>query len=147
MPIMLLFFLLPKLLMSMYGPEFITRDAIIAFHIINLGQAVNFLTGPVTVLLNMTGRQKITQRYAAITTVTSIALSYAFIPSMGIIGAALATAIARTVLNLGCSLHIYFTMGITTIYNPFSDISNFLSKNAANSKKPIDQVFKEDGDE
>ena len=128
MPIMLLFFLLPKLLMSMYGPEFITRDAILAFHIINFGQLVNFMTGPVTVLLNMTGRQKVTQRYAAITTVTSIGLSYAFIPSMGIIGAALATSIARTVLNLGCALHIYFTMGINMIYNPFSDLMNLLNR-------------------
>jgi len=146
MPIMVLFFLLPKLLMSMYGKEFITPDAILAFHIINFGQAVNFLTGPVTVLLNMTGRQKITQRYAAITTVTSIGLSYALIPSMGIIGAALATSIARTVLNLGCALHIYFTMGISTIYNPFADISNFLSRSSAKKNRPIDSVFKDEAE-
>lgn len=122
MPIMAAFFLFPNLLMGVYGSEFTSEEAILSFAIINLGQVVNFVTGPVTQLLNMTGRQLITQRYAAITTITSIALSFILIPSMGMLGAAIATAIARTVLNLGCSIHIYFTMGINTIYNPFADL-------------------------
>ena len=38
------------------------------------------------------------------------------------------TAVARTVLNLGCALHIYFTMKIVTIYNPFADLWLLISK-------------------
>lgn len=128
MPIMAAFFLLPKLIMGVYGSEFISQEAILTFAVINLGQVVNFMTGPVTQLLNMTGRQLVTQRYAIITTITSIVLSLILIPTMGMLGAAIATAVARTVLNLGCSLHIYFTMGISTIYNPFADLLLLFNK-------------------
>jgi O-antigen/teichoic acid export membrane protein len=127
MPIMFLFFLMPKLLLSIWGPEFISDEAILTFHIINIGQAVNFATGPVTQLLNMTGRQKITQGYAIVTTVVSIALCFILIPDwglgLGMVGAAIATSTGRTILNLGCALHIYITMGINTIYNPFRDLA------------------------
>lgn len=122
MPIMLLFYLFPEQILGIYGKEFKTSDAILTFAVINAGQVINFITGPVTQLLNMTGRQLVTQRYAIITTFTSIGLSLLLIPTMGMLGAALATAVARTVLNLGCALHIYFTMKIVTIYNPFSDL-------------------------
>ncbi|MBK6731224.1 MAG: flippase [Bacteroidetes bacterium] len=135
MPIMAAFFLFPKLIMGVYGSEFISQEAIFTFAVINLGQVVNFMTGPVTQLLNMTGRQLVTQRYAILTTITSIVLSVLLIPSMGMLGAAIATAIARTVLNLGCSLHIYFTMGINTIYNPLSDVVLLFNKAFGNNNK------------
>lgn len=121
--------------MGVYGSEFISQEAIFTFAVINLGQVVNFMTGPVTQLLNMTGRQLVTQRYAILTTITSIVLSVLLIPSMGMLGAAIATAIARTVLNLGCSLHIYFTMGINTIYNPLSDVVLLFNKAIGNNNK------------
>ncbi len=129
MPIMLLFYIFPEFIMGVYGKEFKTQEAILTFAVINAGQVVNFMTGPVTQLLNMTGRQLVTQRYAIITTFTSIGLSFLLIPSMGMLGAALATAIARTVLNLGCALHIYFTMKIVTIYNPISDLVRLINRN------------------
>lgn len=130
MPIMGVFFLFPKFLLGFYGPEFITPTAILTFHIINLGQVINFMTGPVTQLLNMTGRQRVTQLYAGISTIATLIFCYILIPDwglgMGILGAAIATSVGRTVLNLGCSLHIYYTMGINTIYNPFADFSRVI---------------------
>ncbi|MBC8048008.1 MAG: flippase [Fimbriimonadaceae bacterium] len=128
MPIMTAFFLFPGLLLSIYGSEFNTTEAILTFHIINLGQVVNFMTGPVTQVLNMTGRQKVTQNYAAITTVLTVALSFAFIPTMGMVGAAIASSIARTFLNLGCAIYINRIMHINTIYNPFTDIKDFIDR-------------------
>ncbi|MFN0275508.1 MAG: oligosaccharide flippase family protein [Chitinophagales bacterium] len=137
-PIMLVFFLIPKFILNFWGEEFITPKAVLAFHIINIGQIVNFATGPVTQLLNMTGRQRITQRYAAISTVSSLALSFLFIApwglGLGIIGAALSIAVGRTILNLGCSMHIYFTMKINTIYNPFADLYSILKGKKKNKK-------------
>ena len=50
------------------------------------------------------------------------------IPLYGIIGAAIATSVARTVLNFGLAFQIYYTMGIVTIYNPFSDIRVMLKR-------------------
>ncbi len=138
MPIMGVFFLFPKFLLGFYGPEFITPQAILTFHIINLGQVVNFMTGPVTQLLNMTGRQRLTQRYALLSTIATLLFCYLLIPDwglgMGILGAAIATSIGRTVLNLGCSLHIYYTMGINTIYNPFADLMRFIPGKKKNNQ-------------
>ncbi len=141
MPIMIVFFLIPKFLLSFWGEEFTTSEAIITFHIINAGQVVNFMTGPVTQLLNMTGHQRVTQRYAAITTFTSIALSFVFIPEwglgLGIMGAALATSIGRTILNLGCAVHIYSTMGVSTVYNPFTDLIKLFQKKARRKQNKL----------
>lgn len=139
MPIMVVFFLFPKFLLGVWGEEFTSHQAILTFNIINIGQVINFATGPVTQLLNMTGRQKITQRYALITTITSIALSFVFIPEwglgMGMVGAALATSIGRTILNLGCALHINATMKINTIYNPVADVYSILKRKNKKSEK------------
>lgn len=135
MPIMLAFLLVPKLFLFVFGEECTTPEALLAFHIINIGQIVNFLTGPVTVFLNMTGRQRISQLYAAITMVTSIALCFILVPMYGLLGAAIATAAARTVLNLGCALHVYFTTGISTFYNPLTDVQAFLNRRKKKQKK------------
>ena len=126
LPIMVAFFAVPRLFLFVYGHANMTPDAILTFHIINIGQIINVLTGPVTILLNMTGRQKVSQLYAAVTMAVSIILCFVLIPSMGLLGAAIATAAARTVLNLGCALHVYFTTGISTIYNPFTDVRDML---------------------
>ncbi|MEZ5014528.1 MAG: flippase [Chitinophagales bacterium] len=135
MPIMLAFLLVPKLFLFIFGQEVLTERAILAFHIINIGQIVNFMTGPVTVFLNMTGRQKVSQLYSAITMVVSIALCFLLIPEFGLLGAAIATAASRTVLNLGCALHVYFTTGISTFYNPVEDFKNFRERRRKRSAR------------
>ena len=135
-PILLLFLVFPKFCLWTFGKGFTTEEAIIVFIIVTLGQAANVLTGPVTVLLNMTGRQKVTMYYALATVVIDVGLNLILIPMYGIIGAAIATAVSRTVLNLGCALQIYFTMGINTIYNPFADLlAAFKGKNSNKKKK------------
>ena len=118
-----------------FGKDFTGTEAVLVFVIVTLGQAANILTGPVTVLLNMTGRQKVTMYYALATVVIDITLNLILIPKYGIIGAAIATSISRTVLNLGCAMQIYFMMGISTIYNPFTDIKTMLTKKVKKEKK------------
>lgn len=137
-PFLLLFLIFPKFCLWTFGKGFTTEEAIIVFIIVTLGQAANVLTGPVTVLLNMTGRQKVTMYYALATVVIDVGLNLILIPMYGIIGAAIATAVSRTVLNLGCALQIYFTMGINTIYNPFADISAAFNKKKVKKNKVTD---------
>ncbi len=142
-PILLIFLVFPKFCLWTFGKGFTTHDAIIVFVIVTIGQAANVLTGPVTVLLNMTGRQKVTMYYALATVVIDVGLNLILIPKYGIIGAAIATAVSRTVLNFGCSLQIYITMGINTIYNPFSDIKLAFIK-SRNKVDKIDNITSED---
>lgn len=127
-PILLFFLILPKVGLSTFGRGFTDAEAVTVFIIVTLGQVANVLTGPVTVLLNMTGRQKVTMYYALATVVVDVALNLILIPMYGIIGAAIATSVARTLLNVGCAAQIYFTMGVSTVYNPFSDIAALLKK-------------------
>ncbi|HMU69290.1 MAG TPA: flippase [Chitinophagales bacterium] len=127
-PILAIFLIFPKFSMWTFGKDFTGSEAVTVFVIVSLGQAANILTGPVTVLLNMTGRQNVTMYYALATVVIDVSLNLILIPIYGIIGAAIATAVARTVLNVGCALQIYFTMGISTIYNPFADLWSVFSK-------------------
>jgi O-antigen/teichoic acid export membrane protein len=136
----LLFLVFPKFCLWTFGKGFTTEEAIIVFIIVTLGQAVNVLTGPVTVLLNMTGRQKVTMYYALATVVIDVGLNLILIPMYGIIGAAIATAVSRTILNLGCALQIYFTMGINTIYNPFADIAAAFSKKKKKNNNNVSEI-------
>ncbi len=138
-PILLLFLVFPKFCMWTFGKDFTGTEAVLVFLIVTIGQAANILTGPVTVLLNMTGKQKVTMYYALATVVIDISLNLILIPKYGIVGAAIATSISRTVLNLGCALQIYFTMGISTIYNPFADIRDMLVKKPKKSKNNNDE--------
>jgi O-antigen/teichoic acid export membrane protein len=127
-PILAIFLIFPKFSMWTFGKDFTGTEAVLVFVIVTLGQAANVLTGPVTVLLNMTGRQKITMYYAFATVIIDVSLNLILIPLYGIIGAAIATSVARTVLNFGLAFQIYYTMGIVTIYNPFSDIRDMLKR-------------------
>lgn len=146
MPILLLFLVFPKFFMWTFGKDFTGSEAILVFIIVTLGQAANVLTGPVTVLLNMTGRQKVTMYYALATVIIDISLNLILIPMYGIVGAAIATSISRTVLNLGCAIQIYFMMGISTIYNPFADIKSLLTKKVKKNKKSEVDSFISDDD-
>ena len=128
MPILLFFILLPKLGLATFGKDFTGAEAVTVFIIVTLGQVANVLTGPVTVLLNMTGRQKVTMYYALATVIVDVSLNLILIPIYGIIGAAIATSVARTLLNVGCAAQIYFSMGVSTVYNPFPDIISLFRK-------------------
>jgi|GEM_PF-601318 len=144
MPILILFLVFPKFCLWTFGKDFTGTEAVLVFVIVTLGQAANILTGPVTVLLNMTGRQKVTMYYALATVIIDISLNLILIPKYGIIGAAIATSISRTILNLGCAVQIYFMMGISTIYNPFTDIKTMLTKRVKQPKKSQDDAVESD---
>lgn len=137
-PILFIFLVFPKWGLYTFGKGYTDTEAVTVFLIVTLGQVANVLTGPVTVLLNMTGRQKVTMYYALATVVIDVTLNLILIPMYGIIGAAIATAVARTVLNVGCALQIYFTMGISTIYNPFADLFSIFQRRNQNPKKHIE---------
>ncbi len=134
-PILFIFLVFPKWGLYTFGKGYTSHEAVTVFVIVTLGQVANVLTGPVTVLLNMTGRQKVTMYYALATVVIDISLNLILIPLYGLIGAAIATAVSRTVLNLGCALQIYFSMGVSTIYNPFTDLMGLINKKNKNVQK------------
>ena len=144
MPILAIFLIFPKFSMWTFGKDFTGSEAVLVFVIVTLGQAANVLTGPVTVLLNMTGRQKITMYYALATVVIDVTLNLILIPIYGIVGAAIATSVARTVLNFGLAFQIYITMGIVTIYNPFADLRDIIKKKPKKEKHINSEAINEE---
>ncbi len=96
LPIFLIFFFSSQGIMSIYGPGF--GSGAVVLMILSVGQLVNVGTGPVGMLLEMTGKQRITLSMGLILVVVNIILNLWLIPLFGATGAALATAISVTAI-------------------------------------------------
>lgn len=80
-----------------FGVDF--RGAYLPLLILLAGQTVNAATGSVGFLLSMTGHEEETARGIGMAVLVNIILGLLLVPSWGIIGAAIATAISTTVWN------------------------------------------------
>jgi len=87
-----------KYLLLVFGREFVT--GIIAMNILICGQIFNAFTGPVGLVLNMTGYQNQTAIATAISAVLNIMLNAILIPKWGINGAAIATVTSIFAINI-----------------------------------------------
>jgi O-antigen/teichoic acid export membrane protein len=87
-------------LLSLFGPEFVAGFPVMCILVVAfLARAA---IGPVDVLLNMTGGQRACARATAIAAGVNIALNFAMVPVLGLVGAALAVSIS---LMLGAALN------------------------------------------
>jgi O-antigen/teichoic acid export membrane protein len=86
-----------------YGEEF--RPGYVALVILLVGQVVNAGSGPVALLLNMTGHEKYTLRGVGVSTILNVVLCVILIPKYGIAGAAVASALTLVGWNL---ILVYF---------------------------------------
>lgn len=89
---------LGKYLLLIFGSEFFPGRT--AMNILILGQIFHAFTGPVGLVLNMTGHQNYTAMSTGASAVLNIALNALFIPRWGINGAAAATTISVFVINI-----------------------------------------------
>ncbi|XSG86305.1 MAG: flippase [Methylohalobius sp. ZOD2] len=86
------------LLERIFGAAFVAgHEALI---ILVVAQLVNAGMGSVGLLLNMTGHERDTAKGVAVSTFLNVPLNFLLIPSFGITGAALATAISLVVWNI-----------------------------------------------
>jgi O-antigen/teichoic acid export membrane protein len=85
-------------ILGLFGAEFVAAQSPLA--ILILGQLVNAATGPVGYMLDLTGHQDQSARVRCCTAVINIVLNYILIPKFGIVGAAIATAVAVSLDNL-----------------------------------------------
>ena len=99
LPTFILLALFGELLIEfVFGSEYIAGYLPLA--ILAFGQLINALIGNVGLLLNMSGNEKETMRGLFIAVVSNIVLNVLLIPTFGIVGAAIATAITFIVWNL-----------------------------------------------
>jgi len=90
--------LLARPLMGLFGPQF--DAAVVPFLVLIAGQLVVLATGPVAQALMMTGNGFDHRLTIALAAVTNLVLSLALIPSLGMIGAAVGTAVSLSGKNL-----------------------------------------------
>lgn len=115
LPLVLVFLFFGTCLMMVFGSEY--SDGAIALGILSIGQLVLLASGPAGIVLVMTGNER---KFAAIVTFSAlinIVLNGVFISTLGINGAALATAISTTFFGI---LLIRYTANIlklnTTVF-------------------------------
>lgn len=84
-------------IMSLFGDGF--RIGYRALQILTIGEFINAATGSVGILLTMTGHERDLRNNVMVAAAVSVALSLALIPSLGLLGGAIATAVAGVVQN------------------------------------------------
>ncbi len=83
--------------------------------ILVVGQAVNIYTGSVGQLLNMTDGHKTLAKISSLSTLFNLLLNLLLIPSLGIIGAAIATSLTLIINNFACVFAVKKRLGFMPI--------------------------------
>lgn len=117
LPLIVLFFAFPEILLKMFGPEFI--EAKYALYFLTVGSFINAISGSVGYLINMTGKQHVTKNILLTGALINVTLNYFLIPLYGINGAAFASMISMAFWNLTMVLYIKSKFGFLTIYIPY----------------------------
>lgn len=117
-PVLTIFLVWPKLILKLFGPEFIFADK--ALTVLALGQFVNVATGSVGYLLMMSGHEKLMRNNIIFAAVLNVAFNIILIPRFGIVGAASSTAAALSVMNIVSMGLVYWKTGLLTFPYPKS---------------------------
>ncbi len=104
-------------ILLIFGEGFIVGG--FALILLVFGQIINAATGPVSIFLNMTGKQHILKNIIILVTIFTVISSYYFIPIYGINGAALSFMLGQALLNITAMIYVKFKLNYTTYYNPF----------------------------
>jgi O-antigen/teichoic acid export membrane protein len=113
LPIAAPMLLAPGFVLSMFGAEFAAGDAVLA--VLALGHLVNVLTGSVTTMLVMSGKERLVQWNTTAAAVLNVALTVFLTPRYGAFGAAMAMAVALSVQNVAAAILVYRNFGLLTI--------------------------------
>jgi O-antigen/teichoic acid export membrane protein len=100
-------------ILSIFGTEFTSGS--VPLRILAIGQFINVATGSVGYLLAMTGHEKLLRNNVAIAAATTLVLGGGLIPTLGILGGALATASGVALQNLLSVWHVRRVHGFNTL--------------------------------
>jgi len=117
LPLVILFFMFPKLLLGLFGEQF--TIGVYAFMLLSLGKLISALSGSVGNLLQMTGKQLIFMNILLAGAIINVILNYLLIPVYGINGAAVASMSSIIIWNLTMVYYVKKELGFLTFYIPF----------------------------
>lgn len=117
-PMAIVFLLMPQTtLVGVFGEGF--RLGAAALAILTVGQLVNLVSGPVGLVLAMTGHERHWLMLTALAIGLNMLLDVLWLPRYGIVGAAVASLLAMVVLYLGAALRVYRKFGLISIDRRF----------------------------
>ena len=112
-PVLLLLTLFPGEVLKLFGPQFV--EGATALAVLAVGSFVSIVTGLVGYLLVMSGNERLLRNNVTVAALLNVALNLALIPSTGMLGAAIATAVSLAVLNLISVYLVWSRLRIWTI--------------------------------
>lgn len=101
-----------KIFLNLFGEEFIFGYK--ALLILIFGHLVNAASGPVGLLLTLTGNQISAAKIMSVCVVINLLLNFLFIPEFGLVGAALSTMIATVFWNIVMLIKVYRVLGFSS---------------------------------
>ncbi|MBL7915867.1 MAG: flippase [Bacteroidia bacterium] len=104
-------------LMGLFGPDFLIGTQ--ALVVTMIGQMFNVFAGSVGHFLNMTGKQHVFRNIVLISAAINIIACFFLIPTMGLMGSAIAGMLFLACWNLMSMIYIKRTYSIRTYYWPF----------------------------
>ncbi len=107
-----------KSILALFGDEFIVGSYPLIVLII--AQLINSVTGSVSILLNMSGNQKVLRNILLVTTVLSIVSSYFLVVNYGVDGAAYSVVFNMALLNIVAAIYVKQKLGFVTYFSPFA---------------------------
>jgi O-antigen/teichoic acid export membrane protein len=102
------------LILGLFGEAFV-EDGMTYLSILLIGVVIRACVGPAEAMLTMANAQKLAAWLYLFVFTINIALNFALIPVLGLVGAAIATAVAMTVETILLALAVHRTLGIVSI--------------------------------
>jgi O-antigen/teichoic acid export membrane protein len=115
-PIMLVCVVVPQMVLSLFGHDFVQGANLL--RIIAIAQMVNVATGSVSFLLNMTGHERLMRNISITTNLIGLLSFVALIPIFGVYGAAAALTLVLILQNLTALVFVWRKLGIWTLPIP-----------------------------
>ena len=115
-PLFLAIFLVPEFLLGVFGPAFV--PGALALQILGLGQLIRLGSGPLGVIMVMTGNQRWVLAQSAVAVVLCVVGALWLIPRYGAAGAAAATAVAVIARTLMAMAVVHFVIHINLFRRP-----------------------------
>jgi O-antigen/teichoic acid export membrane protein len=106
LPIFLIMLLYPEPILAIFGASFV--DGALALTVIAFGELVNAATGICGSIIDMTGQNKLKFINSLISTVIIVGGNVLLIPRWGVLGTAVATFVAMSLINILRVIQVWF---------------------------------------
>lgn len=114
LPVFLFVFIFAENIMSVFGDEYISASSMLL--VLSVGQLVNVLSGSVAFLLTMSGGEKDMANVVLVSGLAALIFPLCLVPTFGVLGAAVGTAIAVSIQNIGAVYFVYKKLGFNILF-------------------------------